>query len=87
MTKTSSPPWDIAALDVPAAEVAAEAACLVLRQAATKTHSESDRIAYALDVTLLTHPDAPVSTNESYPGWDAHIATLAEGNRKSRRAL
>lgn len=53
-------------LDVPAEQVAAEA---ILRSALAVTHSPSDALAYRLDLWLVTHPDAPVSTEADYPGW------------------
>lgn len=55
-------------LDVPAAQVAAQIACQTLREAAARTHSPSDRIAYALDAYLITHPGT-CSTPDTYPGW------------------
>ncbi|MFJ8583682.1 hypothetical protein ACIRD2_03340 [Streptomyces sp. NPDC093595] len=57
---------DLSRLDVPAEQVAAE---VLLRDAMAHSHSPSDRIAYALDLHLVTHPDAPVSTDADYPGW------------------
>lgn len=69
-------PRDIAALDRPAREVAADVKafvarqrCQVLADAAMRSSSPSDRIAYALDGWLITHPDAPVSTDLDYPNW------------------
>ncbi|MGY0062755.1 hypothetical protein ACWY4P_40520 [Streptomyces sp. LZ34] len=65
-------PRTIAALDVPAEQVAAEARalddCRVLRDAMAATHSPSDRIAYAYDQWLVTHPEA-CPTAADYPGW------------------
>ena len=44
------------------------AATGVLQAAMAATHSPSDRIAYALDVALLEHPEW-CSTDADYPGW------------------
>jgi hypothetical protein len=43
--------------------------CQTLADAAAHTHSPSDRIAYQLDAWLVTHPDAPVSTEADYPDF------------------
>ncbi|MFE7580737.1 hypothetical protein ACFU5Y_04115 [Streptomyces gardneri] len=53
-------------LDMPAEQVAAEA---VLLNALAATHSPSDALAYRIDLWLVTHPDAPVSTDADYPNW------------------
>lgn len=39
-----------------AAELKQAADCETLRAARERSHSESDRIAYALDMVLITHP-------------------------------
>lgn len=57
---------DIAALDTPAAQVEPAA---ILLEAAARTHSPSDRIGDCHAAWLITHPDAPVSTPETYPNW------------------
>ncbi|MGW2594838.1 hypothetical protein ACWCXC_31860 [Streptomyces sp. NPDC001515] len=64
-------PRTIAALDVPVAEVEQQLAADVLVRARAATHSPSDALAYSLDLYLVTHPDAPVSTDADYPGWTA----------------
>lgn len=65
-------PVRIEDLDVPAAQVAAEAKTLkakrVLSEARSKSHSPSDRLAYAYDQYLITHP-AACATGDDYPGW------------------
>lgn len=65
------PAPQIARLDVPAEQVAAEA---VLHGALAATHSPSDALAYRLDLYLVTHPDAPVSTDDDYPAFSAWLA-------------
>ncbi|MFF2475142.1 hypothetical protein [Streptomyces sp. NPDC058066] len=87
---TTSKPRDIAALDVPARKVAAEVKALVTRQrcqvladAAKRTASPSDRIAYALDAELLLHPETLAV--EVPAGWDHHIAKLAKLNGLHRQ--
>ncbi|WP_263165458.1 hypothetical protein [Streptomyces sp. SCSIO ZS0520] len=73
----SAPTRPISDLDVPAAQVSALA---ILSDAAARSHSPSDRLAYALDAFLVTHPDAPVSTVADYPEWAAALgATETEG--------
>ncbi|MFB6675552.1 hypothetical protein ACFCWG_24640 [Streptomyces sp. NPDC056390] len=59
-------------------------AVLTLRQAATHSHSPSDRIAYALDAELLLHPEALAV--EVPAGWDHHIAQLVELNHEWEKA-
>lgn len=59
-------------------------AVVVAREAAARTHSESDRIAYALDVRLLTHPNAPVATDADYPAWRAQLDAQIAKNRQRR---
>jgi hypothetical protein len=58
----------IADLDVPPT-------VLTLQVAATHTMSASTRAAYAIDEWLITHPNAPVSTDFDYPAWAAALAT------------
>ncbi|MEV6547914.1 hypothetical protein AB0M57_04295 [Streptomyces sp. NPDC051597] len=48
--------------------VARQQACQVLAEAAAHTLSPSDRLAYAMDAWLLTHPEA-CSTADDYPNW------------------
>ncbi|MEU8829427.1 hypothetical protein [Streptomyces sp900116325] len=62
-------PRTIAALDVPLSDVEQQLACAPLLAALATTHSPSDALAYRLDLFLVTHPDAPVSTEADYPGW------------------
>ena len=57
-------------LDVPLPVVESQAeSCAVLTAALKATHSRSDALAYRLDLYLVTHPDAPVSTEADYPDW------------------
>lgn len=60
---------DIAALDTPLAQVEANVRVLTLHAAEALTHSPSDLLAYRIDEYLVTHPDAPVSTELDYPNW------------------
>ena len=57
---------DIAALDVPLSRVEPAA---ILLEAAARTLSPSDRIGDSYAAWLVTHPDAPISTDADYPGW------------------
>jgi hypothetical protein len=43
-------------------------AVAVLVEAAARTHSPSDRLAYSMDQALVTHPEW-CSTNADYPDW------------------
>lgn len=58
----------IAALDVPLP-------LITLRLAAARTHSPSDRVAYAHDEWLITHPNA-CATDADYPEWAARLHAL-----------
>ncbi|MFF1709249.1 hypothetical protein [Streptomyces sp. NPDC058268] len=84
MTTTGIRQLTIAALDMPAETVAAEAACLVLRQAARETNSPSDQLAYANDQYLITHPKVCLR-DEDYPGWADHVARLEAQNALHRQ--
>ena len=76
-----TPAPHITRADRPAAELAADIKAIVARQracqtladAAAHTHSPSDRIAYAHDAWLLSHPDACACTDD-YPAWAAALA-------------
>lgn len=61
-------PRTIADLVVPVAALVAQDRAGVLVAAAAVTRSPSDRAAYALDLTLLAHPEL-CSTDADYPGW------------------
>lgn len=75
----TAPIRDIAALDVPLADVEADMArqgciaCLLV--ARLRTSDESERAAFALDVRLI-ETGADVATDESYPEWAARLAAL-----------
>lgn len=63
--------WDVPASRLEAdlkALVARQRACQVLAEAAARTESPSDRLAYVHDAWLLTHPEA-CSTSADYPNW------------------
>ncbi|KQX27482.1 hypothetical protein ASD97_24580 [Streptomyces sp. Root63] len=76
---------DLSRLDVPLADVELQTACETTRKALAKTNSPSDRIAYANDLFLLTHPEA-CSTDADYPEWPAEIAVLIARSENTRRA-
>ena len=78
-------PRTIAALDVPLADVEQQLACAPLLAALATTHSPSDRIAYAQDLYLVTHPKAPVSKDPDYPGFADWVARQEEKNEAARR--
>ncbi|MGW2048658.1 hypothetical protein ACWCPF_26255 [Streptomyces sp. NPDC001858] len=77
----------IAALDVPADTVAAEAdrmwaererrvAALHFEQAADRTKSPSEQIAFRLDAWLVKHPDDVRAAADAYPDWPAQFAAI-----------
>jgi hypothetical protein len=77
-----TPAPHITRADRPAAELAADMhalvahqrACQTLADAAAHTHSPSDRIAYAHDAWLLSHPDGACSSDADYPAWATALA-------------
>lgn len=71
------PRTSIERLDVPPAVVAAEAVLLQVRarHTAAKDWDEAELIANAEAIQLVTHPNAPVSTDRDYPGWTPGRAT------------
>ena len=75
----------IADLDVPLPTLQAEIAAAAFEQAAARTHSPSEQIAYRLDAWLVTHPGA-CSTDQDYPGWAEHIAQLQAANHTAKEA-
>jgi hypothetical protein len=66
--------------------VARQRACQLLAEAANRSKSPSDRIAYALDEWLVTHPDAKVTQLADYPAWAAEMAARETVNRAARNA-
>ncbi|WP_103512968.1 hypothetical protein [Streptomyces sp. SM13] len=71
-------------LDVPLADVELQTACETTRKALARTNSPSDRIAYANDLFLLTHPEA-CATEDDYPEWPAQVAVLIARSENTRR--
>jgi hypothetical protein len=77
-----TPAPHITRADRPVADLAADMQALVARQrncqtladAAAHTHSPSDRIAYAHDAWLLSHPDGACATDDDYPVWATALA-------------
>ena len=68
-------------LDVPLAVVSAEAILLEARARHTqaKDWDEAELVANAEAIQLVTHPEAPVSTNDTYREWvDALAARTAK---------
>jgi hypothetical protein len=58
----------IARLDVPLPVLQDLIARQTLQAASERTHSESDRLAYAYDLVLLDHTEL-CSTDADYPNW------------------
>jgi predicted nuclease with RNAse H fold len=58
-------------LDVPAELVSAEAILreTVTRHIAARDWDEDELVATCEAIQLVTHPDAPVSTDADYPNW------------------
>ena len=63
----------IAAVDVPLPVVEAEA---VFLQAAARTKSPSEQIAFRLDAWLVTHPNEVKKAADVYPDWPAQFAAI-----------
>jgi hypothetical protein len=73
---------DLSRLDVPLAEVQAEACFLA---AAAKATDPKDQLVYRLDAKLL-HPTAPLATDADYPGFAEWVAAREADNRRARKA-
>ena len=81
---------DLARVDRPAEQLTADMAALVLereadvvREAMARTHSPSDRIAYALDARLVTHPEVHLADDADYgTEWAAWLAARIEMNER-----
>lgn len=78
---------DMERLDVPLATVELQVVCETTRKALAKTNSPSDRIAYANDLFLLTHPGS-CSSDADYPDWVAgdlaEQIRISESSRRTR---
>jgi hypothetical protein len=80
--------------DVPLATLQQQVAAIVtgqrnaqlLAEAADRTASPSDRIAYQLDAWLVRHPNAPVAQVADYPAWAAEMTARENANREARTA-
>ncbi|MFH8804112.1 hypothetical protein ACH4F6_31740 [Streptomyces sp. NPDC017936] len=66
---------DISRLDVPLPVLEQRLAAAQFEQAAARTHSPSEQIAYHLDAWLVTHPEA-CATADQYPDWPAQLAAI-----------
>jgi len=63
-------------LDVPSEQVAQEAILReqVARHTAARDWDADEYVAAYEAIRLVTHPDAPVSTDRDYPAWAAQLA-------------
>lgn len=70
-------------LDVPAEQVALEAVLReqVARHAEARDWDEDELVAHCEAIRLVTHPDAPVSTEADYPTWAAALAARTHGGQ------
>jgi hypothetical protein len=68
-----------------AAIVAGQRNARLLAEAASRTHSPSDRLAYQMDAWLVRHHDAPVAQLADYPAWAAEMAARETANRAARK--
>ena len=73
---------DLSRLDVPLADVEAEACFLA---AAARTTDPSDRLVYLLDAKLQ-HPTVPLSVDDDYPGFAEWVAARQAANQRAREA-
>lgn len=84
----ATPTNPIERLDVPVAEVEAQAALraqeAVLEAALAAAGDESDRIAYAGDLFLVAHPEACTS-DATYPGWAERLAEQIAKSDSTRK--
>lgn len=71
--QTPAPP--ITAADTPLPVLQAELAACRFEEAAARTASPSEQIAYRLDAWLVRHPDA-CATAADYPGWAEQFAAI-----------
>ena len=75
-------------LEVPQGQLAAAvrqlAALRTLLAARDHAVDESDRLAFSLDIDLITS-GIPVATDADYSGWSEHIAAMEAANRKARK--
>lgn len=64
-------PYPIERLDVPATVVSSEAVLREMRarHTAAKDWDEAEFVALDEAIWLVTHPNAPVSTDRDYPDW------------------
>ncbi|MER5584053.1 hypothetical protein ABT090_20775 [Streptomyces asoensis] len=96
MRPFQSPAPPIAAADTPLAVVAAEAerlwaerdrriAALQFEQAAARTHSPSEQVAFRLDAWLVKHPEA-CATAADYPGWAEQFAAISKAHSGTEAA-
>ncbi|MEU3613414.1 hypothetical protein ABZ725_14020 [Streptomyces sp. NPDC006872] len=67
-------PWS--SMDVPLAVVEADIAAAHFEQAAGRTKSPSDQIAFRLDAWLVKHPDDVRAAAAAYPDWPAQFAAI-----------
>ena len=59
-------------------------AVVVVRKAAARSHSPSDRIAYALDARMVAHPEVHLATDADYANtpWAAWLADRIASNQR-----
>lgn len=70
-------------LDVPAEQVSAEAILReqVARHTAARDWDEDELVAACEAIRLVTHPEAPVSTDDDYASWAAALAARTNGGQ------
>lgn len=70
-------------LDVPAEQVALEAVLReqVARHTEARDWDEDELVAACEAIRLVTHPDAPVSTDADYQTWAAALAARTHGGQ------
>ncbi|MGW0584747.1 hypothetical protein ACWD25_54750 [Streptomyces sp. NPDC002920] len=66
----------IAAVDVPTPLLVQQLAAARFEEAAGRTHSLSDQVAFHLDAWLVTHPDDVKAAAADYPDWPAEFAAI-----------
>ncbi|MGW0579808.1 hypothetical protein ACWD25_28450 [Streptomyces sp. NPDC002920] len=66
----------ITAVDVPTPLLVQQLAAARFEEAADRTHSLSDQLAFHLDAWLVTHPDDVKAATAEYPNWPAEFAAI-----------
>lgn len=84
MTQIGIPPRGTDDRDLPRSGLRDQRAIVITLLAMYATHSPSDRIAYALDLRLIAHPEH-LTSQSGDPEWDRWLATRIAECAATRR--